>query len=79
MDSLLAYSAVCGTGLDTVPLPGNVTVDQLERIYSDVASLAVKWNKPLSARLQPAPNKKPGDRTDFQGQYLFNTTVHALP
>jgi uncharacterized protein (UPF0210 family) len=79
MDSLLAYSAVCGTGLDTVPLPGDVTVDQLERIYSDVASLAVKWNKPLSARLQPAPDKKPGDRTDFQGQYLFNTTVHALP
>jgi len=25
IDSLLAYSAVCGTGLDTVPLPGDVT------------------------------------------------------
>lgn len=79
IDSLLAYSAVCGTGLDTVPLPGDVTVEQMERIYSDVASLAYKWNKPLSARLQPAPGKKPGDRTDFPGQYLFNTTVHALP
>ncbi|HET9182301.1 MAG TPA: DUF711 family protein [Candidatus Angelobacter sp.] len=79
IDSLLAYSAVCGTGLDTVPLPGDVTVEQMERIYSDVASLAFKWNKPLSARLQPAPGKKPGERTDFQGQYLFNTTVHALP
>jgi uncharacterized protein (UPF0210 family) len=79
MDSLLAYSAVCGTGLDTVPLPGDVSIEQLQRILGDVASLALKWNKPLSARLQPAPNKKPGDRTDFQGQYLFNTTVHALP
>lgn len=79
IDSLLAYSSVCGTGLDTVPLPGDVTVEQMERIYGDVASLAYKWNKPLSARLQPAPGKKPGDRTDFQGQYLFNTTVHALP
>jgi uncharacterized protein len=79
IDSLLAYSAVCGTGLDTVPLPGDVTVEQLQRIFADVASLAFKWNKPLSARLQPAPGKKPGDRTDFQGQYLFNTTVHALP
>jgi len=79
IDSLLAYSAVCGTGLDTIPLPGDVSLDQMERIYGDVASLATKWNKPLSARLQPVPNKKPGDQTDFQGPYLFNTTVHPLP
>jgi uncharacterized protein (UPF0210 family) len=79
IDSLLAYSAVCGTGLDTIPLPGDVSLDQMERIYADVASLATKWNKPLSARLQPIPNKKPGDRTDFQDPRLFNTTVRPLP
>jgi uncharacterized protein (UPF0210 family) len=70
---------VCGTGLDTVPLPGDVTLEQLNWIFADVASLALKWNKPLSARLQPIPNKKAGDRTDFQDPYLFNTTLHALP
>jgi uncharacterized protein (UPF0210 family) len=79
IDSLLAYSSVCGTGLDTIPLPGDVTLDQLNRIFSDVASLAVKWNKPLSARLQPIPGKKPGDRTDFDDPFLFNTTIHPLP
>jgi uncharacterized protein len=79
IDSLLAYSAVCGTGLDTVPLPGNITAEQLERIFGDVASLATKWNKPLSARLQPIQDKKPGDQTDFQDPFLFNTTVHPLP
>jgi uncharacterized protein (UPF0210 family) len=79
IDSLLAYSAVCGTGLDTIPLPGEISLDQMERIFADVASLATKWNKPLSARLQPIPNKKPGDQTDFQDPYLFNTTVHQLP
>jgi len=79
IDSLLAYSAVCGTGLDTIPLPGEISLDQMERIFADVASLATKWNKPLSARLQPVPNKKPGDRTDFQDPYLFNTTLHPLP
>ena len=79
IDSLMAYSAVCGTGLDTVPLPGDVSVEQMERIFSDVASLAMKWNKPLSARLLPVPNKKAGDRTDFQDPYLFNTTIHPLP
>jgi len=79
IDSLLAYSSVCGTGLDTIPLPGDVTLDQLNRIFSDVASLAVKWNKPLSARLQPIPNKKSGDHTDFDDPFLFNTTIHPLP
>ncbi len=53
IDSLLAYSSVCGTGLDTVPLPGNVSVKQLEWMFGDVASLAYKWHKPLSARLFP--------------------------
>ena len=51
----------------------------MNRIFSDVASLAVKWNKPLSARLQPIPGKKPGDRTDFDDPFLFNTTIHPLP
>jgi len=79
VDSLLAYSAVCGTGLDTIPLPGDISIEQMERIFGDVASLATKWNKPLSARLQPIQDKKAGDRTDFQDPYLFNTTLHALP
>ena len=79
IDSLLAYSAVCGTGLDTIPLPGDVSLEQMERIFSDVASLAIKWNKPLSARLQPVPGKKPGDITAFEDPYLFNTTIHPLP
>ena len=79
VDSLLAYSSVCGTGLDTIPLPGDISVEQMERIYSDVASLAVKWNKPLSARLQPVPGKKAGDMTEYQDPFLFNTVIHAAP
>ncbi len=79
IDSLLAYSAVCGTGLDTIPLPGDISLEQMERIFGDVASLATKWNKPLSARLQPVPGKRAGDQTEFQDPYLFNTTIHALP
>jgi len=79
IDSLLAYSAVCGTGLDTIPLPGDITTEQLARIFEDVASVAVKWGKPLSARLLPVLGKKPGDRTDFQDPYLFNTIVPPLP
>jgi hypothetical protein len=79
LDSLLAYSAVCGTGLDVIPLPGDVSQRQLERIIGDMASLAFKWNKPLTARLIPAPGKKAGDRTDFDfGQPFPNTTLKPL-
>ncbi len=44
-----------------------------------VASLAWKWNKPLSARLQPVAGKKPGELTQFSGPFLFNTTLHEVP
>ena len=75
-DALLAYSAVCGTGIDTVPLPGDVSEDELVRIYGDVAALAWKWHKPLSARLQPVTGRKSGDTTGFDDPYLFNTKIH---
>jgi len=79
MDQLLAYSSVCGTGLDTIPLPGDVTADQLARIIGDMASLSVKWSKPLSARLLPVAGAKPGDRTTFDDPNLVNTVIQPLP
>lgn len=79
IDSLLAYSAVCGTGLDTVPLPGGVTEEQLARIIGDMASLAFKWKKPLSARLLPVAGKKAGDRTKFENPVLTNVLLQKLP
>jgi uncharacterized protein (UPF0210 family) len=71
-DSLLSYSAVCSTGLDAVPLPGDISQRDLENIIADVASLAVKWHKPLSARLLPVAGKKAGDVTEFGSPYLVN-------
>jgi len=79
VDGLLAYSSVCGTGLDTIPLPGDVSRRQLERMLSDTASLAFKWNKPLSVRLLPVPGKRAGERTTFNGPYLANTVLQPLP
>ncbi|MBZ5644179.1 MAG: DUF711 family protein [Acidobacteriia bacterium] len=79
MDQLLAYSSVCGTGLDTIPLPGDVTADQLARIVGDVATLSVKLSKPLSARLLPVPGLKPGEQTTFDNPNLVNTVLQPLP
>jgi len=79
LDAMLAYSAVCATGLDTIPLPGDVTLEQLVRIYGDVAALAVRWSKPLAARLMPVAGKKPGDMTEFSDPFLTNARLQELP
>jgi uncharacterized protein (UPF0210 family) len=75
LDSLLLYSTVCGTGLDTVPLPGDVTVEELAAILLDVATLALVADKPLTARLMPVPGKKAGDLTDFDFEYFANARI----
>lgn len=72
---LLLYSAVCGTGLDTVPLPGDTEAEVIAHLLLDVASLALRLHKPLSARLFPVPGKQAGERTEFSSAYLTNTLV----
>lgn len=78
VDALLAYSAVCGTGLDTIPMAGGAPLRQIERILGDVATLAVKWRKPLSARLLPVKGKKVGDHTEFNDPFLVNAAIQAV-
>ncbi len=78
LDSILAYSAVCAGGVDTVPLPGDTSEAAIAAIVGDVATLAVKWNKPLAARLLPAPGKMAGATTEFGGA-LSNAAIQRLP
>jgi uncharacterized protein (UPF0210 family) len=78
IDALLSYSAVCGTGLDTIPLPGDVTAEQLSFIIGDMASLAFKWHKPLSARLLPVLGKGWGEMTEFNDPFLVNAKLQSL-
>jgi uncharacterized protein (UPF0210 family) len=77
LDSILAYSAVCAGGVDTVPLAGDTSEDSIARIVGDVATLAYKWNKPLAARLLPAPGKKVGEMTEFSGA-LANAVIQPM-
>jgi uncharacterized protein (UPF0210 family) len=74
-DALMSYSSVCSTGLDAIPLPGDISQHDLENIISDMASLAVKWHKPLSARLLPVAGKHTGDMTEFSSPYLVNIRI----
>ena len=75
---LLLYSAVCGTGVDTVPLPGDTTAKQIAALLLDLCALALRLDKPLTARLMPIPGKKAGEPTNFNFEYFSNSRIMAL-
>jgi len=84
LGDLLACSAVCGVGLDTVPLPGDTSVAALTALVSDVAAMSAArpgWGggagggKQLSARLFPIPGKAAGERTSFTSPFLVDSVV----
>lgn len=75
VNDLLLYSAVCGTGLDTVPLPGDVSQVELAGILLDVATLALRLGKPMTARLMPIPGASAGETTTFDFPYFANGRV----
>lgn len=70
LNDLLVYSAVCGVGLDTIPLPGDVSEATLAGILLDTAALSARLRKPLVARLMPLPGLHAGDPTDFSFEYF---------
>jgi uncharacterized protein (UPF0210 family) len=71
VNDLLLYSTVCGAGLDTLLLPGAIDTGSLAAILLDVATLALRLNKPLTARLMPIPGKQAGDEVRFDGFPFF--------
>ncbi|MEW5986038.1 MAG: DUF711 family protein [Chloroflexota bacterium] len=77
INDLLSYAAVCGVGLDTIPLPGDVSQATLAGILLDTAALALRLDKPLTARLMPLPGLAVGDEVRFDFPYFANSRVMA--
>ncbi len=75
LSDLLLFTTVCGTGLDTIPLPGDLTPAEIAPILLDVAALAMRLNKPLAARLMPIPGKQAGDEVTFDSQFFAKGRV----
>jgi uncharacterized protein (UPF0210 family) len=78
IQELLLYSTVCGTGLDVVPIPGDTGVAEIARIIGDVATLAHRLRKPLSARLFPIPGKASGEVIRFADPRLTESRVFEV-
>jgi len=76
--TLLTNSAVCGIGLDTVPIPGDTSAEDIAALMRDTGTMAYRLNKPLTVRLFPVPGLKAGDMTQFSGDDLCNCAVMAV-
>lgn len=72
---LLLYSSVCGTGLDTIPIPGNTSPEEMAAIFLDMAAMALSLNKPLTARLMPIPGLAVGQKVSFDFEYFASSRV----
>ncbi|WP_419905332.1 DUF711 family protein [Kiloniella sp.] len=79
IQSLLTFSAVCGIGLDTVPIPGDTPLEKITAIMRDTGTMAFRLNKPLTVRLFPVPGLHAGDLTAFESDDLCNCAVMAVP
>jgi uncharacterized protein len=76
--SLLLFSTLCGAGMDTIPLPGDTEVEALAALLIDVGALALRLDKPLTARLMPIPGKGAGDEVSFDFPYFAASRIMAL-
>ncbi|PLY06164.1 MAG: DUF711 domain-containing protein [Arcobacter sp.] len=77
--TLLTNSAVCGIGLDTVPIAGNTSLSKISALMRDTGTMAFRLNKPLTVRLFPYPNKKAGEITEYESDDLCNCAILAVP
>jgi uncharacterized protein len=75
---LLQISGVCGVGIDTLPIAGDVTIKELTAVLMDVAFLGTRWNKALSCRMFPVPGKTVGEWTEFDSPYLCNSKIWSI-
>jgi uncharacterized protein (UPF0210 family) len=75
LDSLLLYSTMCGAGLDVIPLPGDITEQELFYILLDICTLSVRLDKPLTCRLMPIPGRSEGDKVEFDFEYFASSKI----
>jgi len=78
IDSILAYSTMCGCGLDMIPIPGNVFEEEIAALIIDTATLSTKLNKPLGVRVLPIPMKSANEFTEFNYDFLVDTRVVSI-
>ena len=59
-------------------MPGDTSPEALQAVLLDLAALAQRLDKPLTARLMPIPGKAAGEPTGFDFAFFANSRILAL-
>lgn len=76
--TLNVLSTICGCGLDMVPVPGDLLVDDITAMIMDTATLAVRLGKPLGVRVLPIPDRTINEYTEFNMEFLCDARVLSI-
>lgn len=77
--TLFACAAAGATGLDVIPVSGDLPPQKIEGLMRDTAQLSLVLNRPLTVRLLPVPGLAAGQMTDFDFDYFATTRVFSSP
>ncbi|GIX04524.1 MAG: UPF0210 protein [Planctomycetaceae bacterium] len=77
LEHLELLSAVGGSGLDLIPLPGDTSAETLSAVLADQLAVGVVLERPTVVRLIPVPGKKAGERVSF-GRDLGDAVIFSL-
>ncbi len=78
LGSLLALSAVCGVGIDMVPISGLSFPEDVGGVILDAAGISATLSKPLSVRVLPIPHKLENEMTSFNMDFLCDSRILGL-
>ena len=82
IDDMIKCSTMCGCGADMIPIPEDVTDDEIFSIFRDIYAISSRLRKPLGIRLLPIPSSTRGYKkyTSFSedADFIANTKTMSL-
>lgn len=78
LDALVALAAVCGCGIDMVPLAGLVFQEEVTALMLDIAAMSCTLKKPLGVRVLPIPGRAVNEFTQFNLDFLCDSRIMGV-
>jgi uncharacterized protein len=78
LGGLLSLSAICGCGIDMVPISGTSFQEEIAALILDVAGLSSALGKALGIRVLPIPNRLVNEFTQFNVDFLCDSRIIEL-
>lgn len=78
LDALTSLAAVCGCGIDMVPLAGLVFKEEVAALMLDIAALSCTLKKPLGVRVLPIPGRGVNEFTQFNLDFLCDSRIMGV-